>query len=74
MGVKKLNKLKKFMQVEVDMKRMQINFGGHCPSGFWRFGSFFCLQKRPKFTFEPWNIVHGDQNIGLAQKIYAVRG
>ena len=33
-GVKKLNWLKIFMQVEVDVKCMQTNFGGHGLSGF----------------------------------------
>ena len=33
-GVKKWNWLKKFMQVEVDMKYMEINFSGHGISGF----------------------------------------
>ena len=36
-----------------------------------------CLQKRPKFPFGPWTIVHGGQKINclkLAQKIHASRG
>ena len=53
MGVKKLNELKIFMQVEVDVKCMQTNFGGHGLSGFWRLGFFCCLQKQPKFPFGP---------------------
>ena len=34
MGVKKLNQLKKFMQIEVDLKRMEIKFGGRDFSSF----------------------------------------
>ena len=40
MGVTKLNQLKKFMQIEVDVKCMQINFGGHGLSGFGDFVPF----------------------------------
>ena len=35
---------------------------------------FACLQKRPKFPFGPWTIVHGGQKIESAQKIQASRG
>ena len=59
MGVKKLNRLKKFMQVEVDLKRMETKFGGH---GFFGFGDIapFCLpSKWPKFPFGPWTIKKG---------------
>ena len=47
------------MQVEVDVKCMHTNFGGH---GLTTFGDFahFCLpSKQPKFPFRPWTIVHG---------------
>ena len=74
MGVKKLNQLIKFMQVEVDLKRMETKFGGH---GFFSFGDIapFCLpSKRPKFPFGPWTIVHGGQKIESAHKIHASRG
>ena len=41
----------------------------------WEIWPFFaCLQKRPKFPFEPWTIVHGGQKVELAQKIHASRG
>ena len=40
-------------------------------SEIWLHFSF--LQKRPKFPFEPWTIVHGGQKIELAQKIHASR-
>ena len=33
---------------------------------------FACLQKRPKFPFGPWTIVHGGQKIELAQKFILV--
>ena len=51
MGVKKLNRLKKFMQVEVDVKCMETKFGGR---DFFGFGDIvlFCLpSKWPKFPF-----------------------
>ena len=37
---------------------------------------YLCLQKWPKFPFEPWTIalVHGCQKIESAQKIHASRG
>ena len=62
------------MQVEVDVKCVQTNFGGHDLFGFGVMSPFTCLQKRPKFPFEPWAIVHGGQKIESAQKIYASRG
>ena len=48
------NWLKKFMQVqvEVDLKCMQINFGGCGLSGFGVMATFVCLQKWPKFPFQ----------------------
>ena len=52
------------MQVEVDVKGMQANFGGH---GLFSFGAIGTLQIWP-------NIVHGGQKIELAQKKYASRG
>ena len=57
------NWLKKFMQVEVDVKCMQTNFGGRGLFGFGVMAPFTCLQKRPKFPFGPWAIVHGGQKI-----------
>ena len=38
------NRLKKFMQIDVDMKRMQINFGGRSLSSFRDFATFFFNQ------------------------------
>ena len=74
MGVKKYNRLKKFMQVEVDVKCMHTNLVGVAPSVSEIRLLFFSLQKRPKFPFRPWAIVHGGQKIELAQKIHASRG
>ena len=50
------------------------NFGRCGLSGFGNFAPFVCLQKWPKFPFEPWAIVHGGQKIESAQKIHASRG
>ena len=62
------------MQVEVDLKRMQTNFGGRDLSGSRVMAPFRLLQKWPKFPFGPWAIVHGGQKIESAQKIHASRG
>ena len=62
------------MQVEVDLKRMQTNFGGRDLSGFGVMAPFRLLQKWPKFPFGPWAIIHGGQKIESAQKIHASRG
>ena len=59
------------MQVEVDVKRMQTDFGGH---GLFSFGDIGTFQIWPNFPFRPWTIVHGGQKIELAQNIYASRG
>ena len=74
MGVKKLNRLKKFMQVEVDVKCMETKFGGRDFFGFGDIAPFCLPSKRPKFPFGPWTIVHGGQKIESAQKIHASRG
>ena len=64
------------MQVEVDMKCMENNFGGHGLSDIrvmvplWFL--FACLQKRPRFPFGPWTIVHGGQKIESAKKFMQV--
>ena len=42
------NQLKKFMQVEIDVKFMHTNFSGHNLSGF---GDIATFQKRPYFPF-----------------------
>ena len=54
------------MQVEVDVKCMQTNFGGHGISGFGDFAPFSFASKRPNFPFRPWTIVHGGQKIESA--------
>ena len=56
------------MQVEVDVKCMQTNFGVR---GISSFGDFAPFQIWPNFPFGPWN---GGQKIELAQKIHASRG
>ena len=40
------------MQVEVDLKCMQTNFGGHDFSGFGDMAPFVCLQKTAKISFQ----------------------
>ena len=50
------NRLKKFMQVGIDVKFMHTNFDGCGLSGF---GDMATFQKRPNFPFRPWTIVHG---------------
>ena len=54
------NRLKKFMQVEIDVKCMHTDFGGCDPSGF---GDMATFQKRPNFPFWAWTIVHGHGKI-----------
>ena len=62
------------MQVEVDLKRMQANFGGRGLSSFEGFDPFRLPSKTTKIPFGPWTIVHGGQKIESAQKIHASRG
>ena len=50
------NRLKKFMQVGIDIKCMHTSFGG---CGFSSFGDMATFQKRPNFPFRAWTIVHG---------------
>ena len=62
------NRLKKFMQLGVDVTCMHTNFGGRDPSGF---GDMATFQKRPKIPFGAWTIVHGHgkiQSIGIGSK------
>ena len=59
MGVKKYIRLKKFMQIEGDLKCMQTNFGGHGFSGFEDFAPFLFAFKTAKFSlstmdYSPW--------------------
>ena len=60
------------MQIKVDLKRMQANFGGCGFSSFGDFASFCLPSKQPKFPFGQWTIVHGGQKIESAQKIMQV--
>ena len=54
------NRLKKFMQVGIDITCMNISFGGCDPFGF---GDMATFQKRPNFPFGAWTIVHGHRII-----------
>ena len=59
MGVKKWNWLKKFMQVEVDVKCMQTNFGWLDLFGFGDFAPFYLPSILANFPFptmdySPW--------------------
>ena len=56
------NRLKKFMQVGIDVKCMHASFGGCRLSSF---GEMATFQKRPNFPFGAWTIVHGYQKIQL---------
>ena len=47
------NRLKKFMQIGVDVKCMHTSFGGRDPSSF---GDMATFQKRPNFPFGAWTI------------------
>ena len=62
------NRLKKFMQVGVDVTCIHASFGGCESSGF---GDMATFQKRPNFPFGAWTIVHGHgkiQSIGIGSK------
>ena len=62
------NRLKKFMQVGVNVTCMYISFGGRGLSGF---GDMATFQKWPNFPFRAWTIVHGHQkiqSIGIGSK------
>ena len=58
------NRLKKFMQVGVDVTCMHTSSGRRDPSGF---GDMATFQKQPNFPFGAWTIsmviVHGHQKI-----------
>ena len=59
------NRLKKFMQLEVNVTCIHTSFGGR---GLSSFGDMGTLQKRPNFPFGAWTIVHGHgkiQSIGI---------
>ena len=62
------------MQLEFVTKCMETNFDERGFSGFRDSAPFVCLQKRPKFPFGPWTIVHGGQKLESAHKIHASRG
>ena len=54
------NRLKKFMQLGVEVMCMHTSFGGCDPSSF---GDMGTLQKQPNFPFGAWTIVHGHGKI-----------
>ena len=63
------NRLKKFMQVGLDVTCMYTDFGG---LSLYSFRDNITSQKRPNFPFGPWTIVHGHQKIsmiGIGSKI-----
>ena len=63
------------MQVEVDVKCMETNFGGHDISGSLDFAPFSNTFKTAKISLQTMDyIVHWGQKIELAQKIHASRG
>ena len=61
------NRLKKFMQVWVDVTCIYTKFGGRGLVGFG-------VKIRQNFPLGPWTIVHWDQKIKSTQKFYASRG
>ena len=61
------------MQVEVDVKCMETNFGGHGLSSFGDFARFSFAFKTAKIALQTI-IVHGSQRIESAQKVHASRG
>ena len=63
------------MQVEVDVKCMETNFGGRDLSRFGVMAPFCLPSKTAKISLQTMGyIVHGGQKIELAQKIHASRG
>ena len=48
------NRLKKFMQVGIDVKYMHTSFGGR---DLFSFGDMATFQKRPNFPFGAWTII-----------------
>ena len=53
-------RLKKLMQVGIDVMCMHTSFGGR---GFFSFGDMATFQKWPNFPFGAWTIVHGHRKI-----------
>ena len=62
------------MQVGVDLKRMQTNFGGCDFSGFGDFAHFSFAFKMAKISLQTIGYSPWGQKIELAQKIHASRG
>ena len=66
-GGQKVELAQEFIQVEVDLKRMQTNFGGRGLSSFGDFVLFMIFRKWPKFR------TMGSKN-RIGSKIHASRG
>ena len=65
------NRLKKFLQLGVDIKCIHTSFGGR---GFFGFGDMATFQKRQNFPFGAWTMVIEKFNRSeSAQKIHANR-
>ena len=62
------------MQVEVDVKRMQFNFGGHGLFGFGDFAHFSFAFEKVKISFRTMGYSPWGQKIESAQKTHASRG
>ena len=62
------------MQVEVDVKCMETNFGGHGISSFGDFVPFSSTFKTTKISLRTMDYSPWGQKIELAQKIHASRG
>ena len=54
------NRLRKFMQVGINIKFMHTNFGGR---GLSSFGDIATFKNGQIIPFNPWTIVHGHQKI-----------
>ena len=64
------NRLKKFMQVGIDVTCMHTSFGGRDPSSF---GDMATFQKRPNFPFGAYMVIKKINRSESAQKIHASR-
>ena len=62
------------MQVEVDVKCMQTNFGGHGLFGFGVMAPFYLPSKTAKISFQTMDYSPWGQKMELARKIHASRG
>ena len=72
MGVKKLNRLKKFMQVEVNVKCMETNFGWRSLSSFGDFTPFCFPSKTAKISLQSMDYMSPILALTLAFVAWAV--